>query len=262
MTAPHPTETRLLLQAFEMARERGVDDWKVMRIAVLKNRMLQLSRGAFDEKKLGFPNFTAFVSSLSDLVEVAPPDVHLRAAPPSPQPKPMALEEHHTFRIRPDLWRSIMDFSGGTRYRWDPTSGQAIPTTAETDAYLMPTLTADEFNTWRAEFAASTDSNPAVVRWHQRGLGTRDLPHSMQGQWNGFVRNKVENRLARWFESVKIAPPEILVEHAKPQPKDSDSLHAMRQFVSACVAAMTLEELRALQVPAEAAFRVWSSKQR
>jgi hypothetical protein len=51
----------LILQAFRMARDSGKADWRRMAVAVLKNRLLQLTRGAFSETAFGAQTFPEFV---------------------------------------------------------------------------------------------------------------------------------------------------------------------------------------------------------
>src|SRR6185437_13975726 len=147
----------LVRDAFEMARESGKADWRRMTVAVLKNRSLVRTSGAFREYKYGARSFSDFLRKLGGFVAVEwsaePPIVELiegeEAKAPLETPVP-------TGRIRTDLWFAIMDFSSGIVYVWDTSNAKARPSDGlEKDAVRIPTLSREEFQRWREEFVAA-----------------------------------------------------------------------------------------------------------
>ena len=58
---------QLIVSAYERARSSGKLDWNKMTMAVLKNRLLDLTQGAFDETTYGATSFTDFVLHNADI---------------------------------------------------------------------------------------------------------------------------------------------------------------------------------------------------
>lgn len=143
----------LVRRAFDAARNSGKEDWHRMTVPVLKNRILLITGGHFREAEFGASSFRSFLSRLPDglvtldesrkpaTVELATADVTHRGDRRSFYP-----------RIRPDLWRAVLDYSSGRRYVWDASSGLARPATAADHAPSLPTITPIQFAEWAARF--------------------------------------------------------------------------------------------------------------
>jgi hypothetical protein len=241
---------KLIVLAFRTARDRGKPDWRTMTLAVLKNRLLQLSRGAFHEHKHGVQSFRELLEQYPELVRLVEGSVELLPAE--------ALESAESsdavdgrVRVRPDLWRATMDYATGKKYAWD--SGRGCAREAhENDLLLLPTLTSEEMRAWREEFASTRSPTTEVDRWKSEGLGTRDLPPGLRGPWNGFVRERVSARLTRWFTERQLDVPTIV---EAPRVLATPAVEQVREVVAACVAVMTADELAELRLPPTAVLR-------
>lgn len=93
-------------------------------------------------------------------------------------------------------------------------------------------------------------------------MGTKGLPHQLQGVWTGFVRDHVVEKLEEWLKSnglEEIDP----VESAKSAGaiQKAEGGDTLREFVLRCVAAMTPQELASLNLPAGAVARVVGAKE-
>ena len=127
-----------------------------MTTAVLKNRLLDLTGGTFDEAAYGADTFMDFVLSNEETLVVdrstAPPLVELRNAAPSPQPSDGAVHVTAAYRIRPDLWKAALDYSSGTRYVWDVARRIAVPSAGSDGELIISTVTEDIQRRWRQQF--------------------------------------------------------------------------------------------------------------
>jgi len=250
----------LVLEAFTQARNDGKPDWDRMTIAVLKNRMLQITDRKFKEQDYGARRFIDVIKSLPDLVTVdetpVPPIVELLNKP--------ALEAKEG-RLRRDLWQAVMDYSSGTQYVWDP-SGEARPRTPDDpeDLPSMPTISSEEMTELRREFAKEALANPAneavadrVREWAEKGYKTGYLPQHLRGAWNQRVTDAALARIRQWFRDRGIAEPDTLVLEPSHEAGESpnESTDALRSFILRAVEAMTAGELRRVELPASAAMR-------
>ena len=148
----------LIRLAFGEAKGSGRPDWYRMDVGVLKNRILNITNRGFRESDYGVTTFMEFVRSHSDILELDearwPPAVTLKGVHQEPEPAPNLASA----KIRPDLWQAVMDFSGNTQYVWDSDEGVAKPATEDApDAAIMPTITVEQFTTWKRAFADSVD---------------------------------------------------------------------------------------------------------
>ncbi|NNC08386.1 hypothetical protein HJC10_36805 [Corallococcus exiguus] len=245
---PYQLES-LIVTAFRTARERGKSDWRRMTIAVLKNRLLQLSRGAFDEKRHS-------ASSFRELLERYPHLVHIDGgtAELAEQENPAsASNEPDGQRIRPDLWRAIMDYSSGKKYTWDAITGTAREARSN-ETNLIPTISREDMAAWRTDFAAAHDSTPTLERWRNKTLTTSFLPKELQGVWNGFIRSKATERLQQWLSAQGI-PVTILVPKESAAEQQTTTTDELRKTIILCINTMTLEELSEIKLPSTAVLR-------
>lgn len=270
----HLGETRargaeLIVRAFARARESGKPDWRVMTTAVLKNRLLDLTEGAFHEADWGATTIAEFVNQFSDLVTLdtstRPARVHLvETAEPEGTQSASLLPLGPRRRIRADLWRAVLDYGGEHVYVWDGDGAIAVKpasVAAGDSRPALPTTTREEFAAWRAQFVAAHEDVPAPLRasletWREQGSGTKSLPPRFRNAWTGEVKRRVLERLMSWFAEHDLQPPSDLVETPDLEDRHEFGVEALRAFVHECVQAMTREELEGLALPARVAARV------
>src|SRR5262249_7211649 len=139
--------------AFEQARSSGKPDWFRMTIAVLKNRLLTLTNREFHESHYGVHTMRDFVGLARDTVNIDsstyPPIVTLLSAETEQIEKRPVTKS----RVRPDLWRAVLDYSHGYTFVWDTdtkSAREALPA----DAFpVLPTISENELRSWRTSFA-------------------------------------------------------------------------------------------------------------
>lgn len=256
----------LIGQAFEKARTSGRSDWRFMTVAVLKNRILDLTQRRFHERQFGAETFLDFVRGASDMVRIdetrSPALVEFVG-----EPAPGASIGRRDAGIRPDLWRAVMDYSSKRTFVWDGTEGLAREIReGESDAFVLPTVTAETLNDWRAGFCSrfsETGTNTATLvrleTWQKGRLPSSFLPGPLRGDWNEELKTRVEKRLREWFSRKAVEPPADLVTDRTPATagdRDDRRIEALRALVLACVQEMTERELAELPLPASAVLRV------
>lgn len=247
--------------AFDQARTSGKTEWWVMAVPVLKNRLLQLTEREFDEAAYGVNSFTELVASdeLAPIVQLddshRPARVILRSAT-SQEPVPQKAASPH-LTVRPDLWKAVIDYSSGTSWCWDDTTGAVAADAGQP----LPTVTASEMDAWRMEFAAQHQGDTvrdAVDVWLSKGLGAGALPARLRGDWFSYLKNQVIERLQAWFESHSMeSPADLTYEQAQRPAKPEMDL---RSYVQRVINQMSSDELRLLQLPATATARLGDSK--
>jgi hypothetical protein len=272
----------LVHDAFAQARESGKDDWHRMYAGVLKNRLLLLTDGEFDEAEWGATGFTSLLRLLSDdlridfsnkppLVELLHPDqVALRdpvaASPAHPVAEhPTAThnaQDSRRWRIRRDLWDAVLAVRDPDAFVWEDGAVIRIPQDQAIGhaGARLPTLTGPELDAWQGEFAAEqpTDSpfRSVLDGWARGDVRTTALPRQLQHAWYGRLKRLVRERLEGWFEEHGFPLPADLIElPATARVGVSDSQSDLRAFVVACVEAMTEDELRRFLLPAEVVLR-------
>jgi hypothetical protein len=229
-----------------------------MSVAVLKNRMLDVSKKQFSEKAYGSDGFIEFLQTHFPTVirldhsRTPPQAIYLQAD----QTPPVAAPKGKWARIRPDLWQAVMDVRSGLAYLWDAKEGKArLAREGESTDLQLPTLTAEEFYKWRATFAfqlqPDSPHSEMVRRWVEKRLPTALLPAPLQGEWNRTLKDNIEKRLRDWFLKVgQDAPSDLIVEPPAPSPpvQVPDAVEELREVVSQCVSVMTAEELSDLRL--------------
>ena len=256
---------QLIERAFVQARRSGKPEWWVMAIPVLKNRLLQITGQKFKEADFGASSFREFLQQNADVLLIddsfMPGAVTLKSASSLPAASSSATQ--HRDRIRPDLWRAVLDYSSGNSYVWDTLSSTAVIGTETNDAPSLPTLSAEAFKEWKSEFLATLPPQEAdgdrVKEWQEQSLPTVVLPSAVRFSWNRFVKHKVQRTLTEWFEGHRIPAPPLTQFQAAPTESFRDETEQMRQFVIECVRKMSKEELERLSIPSGAAFRVRSN---
>lgn len=261
----------LIRKAFAVARESGKQDWRRMTIAVLKNRILSITNREFNEAKYGAATFQEFVRQAGDLVRVddsvLPAVVELLdeggvgiAATPPPG-TPATGGAAPSARIRPDLWRAVMDYASGQTFVWDATEGRAREArTDETSPHKLPTVSAEELTQWRGEFVRQRIADPVTAEkletWQKHRLPSTTLPGWLRGVWYEYLKARIESRLRLWFQREGFeAPPDLATSGSASLGTRLAGLEALRQLVSDCVAEMTEKEIAELRLPPAAVLR-------
>lgn len=257
-------DPRLLVRAaFEAARARKPDGWNGMTTAVLKNRLLQATKGSFEEGRYGARSMRDFAASLPDLLTVddttRPPTVRIREEGES------APEDrvHPGVNIRPDLWRAIVDYSVGHAWGW--TGERAVPA-HETDSQgrPLPTLSPQELASWRQEFVEQQALQVAphdaarLDQWTSSSGATAQLPPALRPAWNERLKRQVLARLERWFADAGMPAPQDLLVPASREPsigRRAPASGSLRDLVVGCVGRMSEAELESLSLPAGAVHR-------
>jgi hypothetical protein len=257
----------LIRAAFEMAKSSGKADWHRMTTAVLKNRLLVMTQGAFKESAFGVHNILEFAELAEDILTI---DKTLATAvltlkdSQTVAPTPSAPYSVEYQRIRPDLWRAVMDYASGYKYVWDAGKGIARAQVADDSAeYLLPTLTSEEDSRWRQDFANGTkdtlegEIKAKLEAWVEKGLSPRFLPAPLLRRWNEFVQAKIVGRLEEWFKQKHIAPPEKLTVSVSRTPRitKEHDIEEIRDLVINCVRLMTQDELMSMALPPLAVLR-------
>ena len=261
---------RLIVSAYERARGSGKLDWNKMTTAVLKNRLLDLTRGAFDETTFGATSFTDFVLQNDDILHldrsVFPPLVELREADQLPRPSSEATEITDRYLIRSDLWKAALDYSSGTRYVWDTVIGRATPSERVDDKPTIGPATLELQRAWRKQFRAGVvdtlteEESEAMDLWINQHRGSSYLPTRLKSRWNGFFCENVKKHLLRWFHDTNIQPPDdFMLSIARQQSIKSADTEALRKLVLSVVQKMTRDELASLSLPSGAVLRAGKS---
>ena len=177
----------LVVTAFQAARTSGKTDWRTMKLAVLKNRLLQGSNRAFRESNYGEASFRDLLLRLSDVIQVDGDSVELKTLNVegrtdehvygNPQTNPAAGDRQ---RVRPDLWLSIIDYSSGKTYTWD-VSSHRVRGGEPGDTLVIPTLSRQEMSNWRREFADQHHRPAELDKWQEAELGVQALPEALRG---------------------------------------------------------------------------------
>ena len=252
-------ESKMLLQrAFAKAKESGRPDWYRMSVAVLKNRILDLTERAFREADYGALTFQEFVRAHGDILELdestTPPVAVLKGVSSESRPGSGLGSP----RIRSDLWRAVLDFSSLKRYVWDPVHNVAEPATSGVSGPEIPTITADTFNQWKRAFVRSADDatpKDRLTEWAEKPLPANFLPPRLRHRWNGHLKTEVQNHLQVWFKQQNLQPPSNLLEiqnRSGISPRSED----LRKRLIACLRSMTTEELERVQIPASVLLRL------
>lgn len=256
---------QLIAQAYEQARRSGKQDWKKMTTAVLKNRLLDLTEGTFDQAAYGATTFMDFVARNSDTLKVdsstVPPVVELRNAARPPQPSDETVDVATTYRVRPDLWKAALDYSSGRRYVWDLAQRKAVPSAGRAGELIISTVTANVQRGWRQQFITdvkqtlSDDEADQIDRWLQEHLGVAHLPVRLMSRWNNSFRDSVHEHLLQWFAKSNLQPPDDMMSIDGGTSGSSAETEALRELVLSVVRKMTRDELSRLTLPPGAVLR-------
>ena len=265
----------LIVEAFQEAQRSGKPQWRRMTIAVLKNRLLDLTERSFDEASYGASNFMDFVLRYPDMLRVddsvSPPIVELHGDKADRLSSAGDSRKTTLYHIRSDLWRAVLDYSSGTKYVWDLDANQARPSQDYEHSPVIDTTTADIQRQWRQQFLGEVNESltltPAEMLksddWLQRHLGTIRLPTRLIPLWNRFCRDKVLEHLRGWFSEAGIAVPDDMVSSPNRQRASSHSeTEDLRELVISVARQMTHGELSKLQLPSEAVLRATKHQRR
>jgi hypothetical protein len=250
------TPAQLIKAAFDQARDSGKPDWQRMTIAVLKNRLLTLTDGQFQEVEFGAQTMREFVKLANDIVSVdnagfLPVVVWL-----GEEPAKTRHELPQRIRVRADLWRAIVDYSHHSIFVWDPESNYARVKLVTDDLPVLPTITEDDLRAWRKSFVERHSDNldaAAVERlkdWQERILSSKTIPSQLATSWLTELSDKVVTRLRLWFAEVGLKePPDLIVSFDMSKYESTANLNfkTIRRLAIACVKVMNAQELAELR---------------
>lgn len=237
-----------------------------MSIAVLKNRLLDLTDRRFDESSFGASTTRQLVEMLGDVLALdlstKPATAILRDEIDVDVALPVAAFESARrgggWRIRRDLWDAIVDFRSGSVYIWDGRRAVALPPgeAPEDPDFVLPTADAEELANWRGQFAEDVLSGAAdeptrlqVDLWRDSATSSQQLPAQLRNRWFGTLKHHVRARLEEWFAQRAEDPPKDLVSAAGRTPRRSDDVEALRRLVIRAVQSMSRTELEGLSLP-------------
>ena len=263
----------LVRQAFQQARVSGKPDWYRMTVAVMKNRLLNLTKREFDESQFGTNSIAEFLVLCEDILfldtTVVPPMVELRESELRNNAEWNENLVHAAGRVRGDFWQAVIDYSSGTQYVWDANENQVVAGGTELDGPIVPSIDSTMLRDWRSEFfdevregsGVTVEQETRTKGWVQMFLPTSSLPSHMISSWNRFLRDKVHEWLLIWFNESGLDPPSDLFAISPPAPRrqrqrGAEEGQALRRFVLRVVGEMTERELQQLTLPARAVLRV------
>lgn len=273
----------LILQAFALAKQSGKENWHQMYAGVLKNRMLLLTDGTFDQANWGATGFTSLLTWFPEVLRIdrriKPPMVELldpervepisgdamAIQPPLSVVHPTAerpTSDSRAWRIRRDLWDAVLGVRDPDAFVWQDGTVIRVPqdeATGHTGARL-PTLTGPELDSLQREFAneqpPDAQYSTILASWASGDSRTAELPRHLQHLWYARLKRAVRDRLESWFKDNGMAAPEDMIElPLTGRVRQADSATALRALVVACVAVMTEDELRDLRLPPAAVLR-------
>lgn len=262
----------LVLAAFRRARRTGKDDWYRMRTAVLKNRLLDVTDRKFDEREFGVDRFSAFVELLSDTLTTdrsSTPVLAILAddarAELEGEGEPRPLISRRTFRVRSDLWNSVLDYSSAPAWRWNFESAVAEPvrdlTRVDPEA-ILPTIDRGKLVELRSRFVTEhadelgPGASETASLWATELRGSDVLPPELRRRWFDLLKRYVFDVLTAWFSEHGVSMP---VDAAAASPRDhvlADDLSGLRALASRCIEVMTVEELKNLNIPIQVVQRL------
>jgi hypothetical protein len=281
----------LVRAAFQQARRSGKQDWEEMTSAVLKNRLLNLTKGQFSEDRYNSPSFIHLVRKIPDLITItsASPPFLLRIVQPvsaedvahepsgdlpvpdATLPPRLKDEDLPRVRVRPDLWHAIIDYSAGKPYVLETETGLARPWShGDLTLPQFPTASRETIASWRHDFVQSLDPGAqekfgsSLSIWADGRGRQADLPGSLRGDWGGFLKRRVIQALLGWYESQGLQQPEDMLALRESQanpPSEAISevveAQRLRDALISVIRVMTHEELSQISLPASAWLRVY-----
>lgn len=264
---PSPLQDRppeLVLAAFRQARHRGKPDWWRMTTPVLKNRMLQLDPERLDEL-IGERSFRAWVEAQSSLsttpvgsqamVELPEPVKEYLEAEDTSGPEADASVNWRKLRVRPDLWRAMIDYDSGARYVWDAATQTATLASADDLRPRLPTFTPEDLRGLRTSFAAEVPEAD-LADWVSGSGSTDDLPKRLRGPWNEVLKKEVVGRLRHWFAGQRSAPIPEITQQATVEARDVSEAASARACLHRLADVMTPTELGMVSIPLSAVARI------
>ena len=239
-----------------------------MTTPVLKNRILALTDGKFTEARYGARSLTDFVTKFSDLITLDSSKIPLIVELKDHERihvAPSELEQRgfRPPRIRSDLWRATLDYASGQTYVWDAKENQARPQEPGDGLTVIPTITSELQQQWRINFSetespsetARSDELERLSHWRDNQLPTAELPPRLMPRWNRYLRERVQEHLQAWFETIGMAPPSDLVITLPTTVVRPSETEDLRQLVMRVVEQMTERELADLVLPSRAVLR-------
>lgn len=237
----------LIASAFKAARDKGKPDWKKMKLAVLKNRLLQLTNHEFSEQHFGFENLWELVPTLSPLVTLEG-DVAVYNGGELSDAEPVESR-----RIRSDLWELLTSSTPHGACIWDISQKRVIEGPVE-NGVPLPVLDPTERQKWMKEFTSAYGPSDQLKKWLEDGSGSLvGLSQQMGYKWINFSKKQISQLLTKWATSNSI-PIEQIFQPPNQGVSTPDS-ESLRKLVTAIVSIMTNEELADLRISPQVILR-------
>lgn len=230
-----------------------------MTVAVLKNRLLTLTNGEFDETQYGAQTMREFINLALDVVTIdnakTPPLVTLRGEATGQDAEPSPAKT----QVRADLWHAIMDYSRRVTFVWDPESRRAREALPGENLLAFPTISENDLRGWRKSFvdqqallALDAGAREKLQAWQERILPSSVLPRPLAAAWHLELKERVVTLLRSWFAEQAIEePPDLLQPFVLPGSESKSAkpdIEALRQIVIECIEVMSERELSELRV--------------
>lgn len=234
---------------------------------------LQLaSGGEFNEQALGFRTFREFVDAAESAGYVSKTRTMSGL---SIEPGPGDLPSRSRLpRVRPDLWRAVLDWSAHKTHWWDPQRRHVVDldSTAAVPADLvrLEPLSRDTHKAWALDFLSHHESSsiaPGLVAalQHSEEGGFEQFSRliradaRLNGEWQGERRRRVADSIRAWanvngLEVDPFAPTPIFDETNRSQVEvdrgvEDAGVRQLREAVKRAVDRMSPTELRQLSLP-------------
>ena len=260
-----------------------------MRIAVLKNRLLQITSGAFDQSRYGagpfstilalLPDLVALSSDQAGLVELVARDRVESRAPAFETSPPIRTQAHvdplnqserwRNVRIRDDLWNAILHWENAEQYVWDVEAEVARPVQlTDSDSMKLPTLSRDAVQGWRNDFVyqRSSSESPqvrtALQSWADGPGAASALPKAYRGLWMEYLKSHVYALINDWFNAKALPLPEGLLLRSESRGVSDPTIQSvvktrrLRSLLVDALEEMTYEEMSELPLPAGILLRL------
>jgi hypothetical protein len=268
---PHERGRATIVSAFEAARARGKEDWYEMSVAVLKNRMLDVTNREFDESEFDAESFSEFLRLFPELIDVdtaqRPPRVRLKGVEASSGGTHRSKNSNPRtgrWTIRADLWNAIVDYESQSAYYWENGQAHAVAAASDAEGPILPTITPAVSALWRDEFVGGLPSpvqsafEADLTRWRDVSHATGALPPQLRGQWTTHLKSCILDRLNQWFGEQGLDAPTDLVAHgpSTDRPPLESSVEELRDLVMRYIQTMSKRELLSLSIPLSAIVRV------
>jgi hypothetical protein len=205
-------------------------------LAVIKNRLLQLTKHEFSVENYGARNINDLLSRFPSLIKIDGDEIIYLLDDQN--------SEIEFKRIRPDLWKILTNQESQENFVWDPLSKKPVAGSKD-DALALPIVSQEELREWKSSFAAISGSD-SLEAWLKTDNGSPKFLSQRAGtDWIIYFKNKISIKLFEWAKIHSIPLEQIFQAHDRPIISD---LEELRHMVIACISVMNRDELSDLKI--------------